>query len=43
MTVYKYLSGRDGPLLAIEWHLQQKFDRATHVLERQQGKQSGRR
>lgn len=38
MTVHKYLTGRDGPLLAIEWHLQQKFARATHVLEKQKGK-----
>lgn len=38
MTVYKYLTGKDGPLLSIEWHLQQKHARATHVLEKQQGK-----
>lgn len=43
MSIRKYLTGQDGPLLAIEWHIQQKFARATHVLEKQQGKKQGKR
>lgn len=35
ITVFKYLTGRDGPLLHIEWYLQQKHARATHVLKKQ--------
>jgi len=38
MTVYKYLTGHDGPLLNIEWALQSQYSKAQHYFSQQKGK-----